>query len=247
MPAPPSWPSGLPLTLARVEVRRGPTAILRGVDLVFEPGRRHVLIGASGSGKSTLLRLLNRLEDPGAGTVSIGATSLVDLPSRVVRAGVGLVFQAPRALPGTLGDNLAYPFAIRGRPIPDREKLSEALDEVGLDPRWLDKDAANLSGGERQRLAIAAALGADPEILALDEPTSALDPSSAARVAAALARRSEGAGLRTIVVTHNRESAERFGDRGVRLEAGRVVDEGPIAEVLARADASTWSDPGPGS
>ena len=247
MPVSPPWPRGLPLTLDRVEVRRGPISILRGVDLAFEPGRRHVLIGASGSGKSTLLRLLNRLEDPGAGRIAIGPTSLADLPARVVRSGVGLVFQSPRALPGTLGENLSYPFAVRGRPIPDGTELAEALAEVGLDPAWVDRDAANLSGGERQRLAIATALGAGPEILALDEPTSALDPSSAARVAAALARRSEIGGLRTIVVTHNRESAERFGDRGIRLESGRVVDEGPIGEVLARADASTWAEGSPGS
>src|SRR5437588_194747 len=87
-----------------------------------------------------------------------------------------------------------------------RRGSTEALDEVGLDPAWLDRDASALSGGERQRLAIATALGLEPEILALDEPTSALDPASAQKVAAALARRSES-GLRTIVVTHNREQA----------------------------------------
>jgi putative ABC transport system ATP-binding protein len=235
-----AWRRGLPLRLEGVTVRRGSLEILKSIDLTFEPGRRYVLIGASGAGKSTLLRLLNRLDEPDAGRLLLGETNLASLPVRVVRARVGLVFQAPRPLPGSLLDNLAYPHAIRGRAVPDASKLAEALGEVGLDPGWLDRDASALSGGERQRLAIATALGLDPEILALDEPTSALDPASANRVADVLASRSKS-GLRTIVVTHNREQAARLGDWTVRLEAGKVVDQGPTAEVLARADASVWA------
>ena len=236
-----AWPRGEPLRLEGVTVRRGQSEILKGLDLTFEAGRRYVLIGASGAGKSTLLRLLNRLDDPDAGKVMVGGTNLASLPVRVVRGAVGLVFQSPRPLPGTLLENLAYPHAIRGRVVPDPSKFAGALEEVGLDPAWLDRDASALSGGERQRLAIATALGMDPEILALDEPTSALDPASARKVADALARRSES-GLRTIVVTHNREQAARLGDWTVRMEAGTVVDQGPTAEVLARADASVWAE-----
>ncbi len=229
------------MRLEGVTVRRGSTEILKGLDLTFEPGRRYVLIGASGAGKSTLLRLLNRLDDPDAGRLMVGETNLASLPVRLVRARVGLVFQAPRPLPGTLLDNLAYPHAIRGRAVPETARLAEALGEVGLDPSWLDRDASALSGGERQRLAIATALGLDPEILALDEPTSALDPASANRVADVLVSRSK-LGLRTIIVTHNRDQASRLGDWTVRLEAGKVVDQGPTAEILARADASVWAD-----
>jgi UDP-glucose/iron transport system ATP-binding protein len=228
------------LRLEGVTVRRGSTEILRGLDLTFEAGRRYVLIGASGAGKSTLLRLLNRLDDPDAGRIAIGEMNLASLPVRVVREAVGLVFQAPRPLPGRLLDNLAYPFEVRGRAVPEPSRLADALGEVGLSPSWLDRDASALSGGERQRLAIAASLGLEPEILALDEPTSALDPASANRVAALLERRS-ASGLRTIFVTHNREQAARLGDWTVRLEAGRVVDQGSTAEVLARADASVWA------
>ena len=236
-----AWPRGKSLRLEGVTVRRGSNEILKGLDLAFEAGRRYVVIGASGAGKSTLLRLLNRLDDPDAGRVVVGVVPLASLPVRVVRSAVGLVFQAPRPLPGTLLENLAFPHAIRGRPVPETSKLGESLDEVGLDPSWLDRDASALSGGERQRLAIATAFGLSPEILALDEPTSALDPASARKVADALARRSES-GLRTIVVTHNREQAARLGDWTVRMEAGTVVDQGPTAEVLARADASVWTE-----
>src|SRR5690606_8592077 len=125
--------------------------ILRGIDLTFEPGHRYVLIGPSGSGKSTLLRLLNRLDEPDAGRLLVGEVPLRSLPVASVRRGVGLVFQIPRLLPGTLADNLAYPFEVRGLKRPERKVLSAALEEVGLDPNWLDRDAEALSGGERQR------------------------------------------------------------------------------------------------
>ncbi|WP_435010968.1 ABC transporter ATP-binding protein [Tundrisphaera lichenicola] len=238
-----AWPRGQPFRLHDVRVARGTSEILRGVDLTFEPGYRYVLIGASGAGKSTLLRLLNRLDDPDSGTLSIGDIPLRGLTIRVVRSAVGLVFQAPRPLPGRLLDNLAYPFEVRGLAVPEPDRLAGMLDEVGLDPIWLDRDASALSGGERQRLAIAASLAIGPEFLVMDEPTSALDPASAHRVAAMLERRA-ASGLRTIVVTHNREQAARLGDRTIRLEAGRVVDQGPTSDVLARADASIWNGSG---
>jgi ABC-type methionine transport system ATPase subunit len=238
---PQAWPWAQALRLERVEVRRGAAEILQGVDLTFEPNRRYVIVGASGSGKSTLLRLLNRLEDPSAGCITIGAIPLAALPPRMVRRAVGLVFQAPRPLPGTVAENLAYPSQVVGLPSPGRGVTAEALIEMGLDPDWLDRDASGLSGGERQRLAIAVALRAEPEILALDEPTAALDPASARRVAEVLARRFETQGLRTIVVTHHREHAAWLGETAIVLDAGRVIDQGPTAEVLARADAAVWA------
>lgn len=237
-----AWPSGCPLRLEGVRVLRGGRAILDGVDLVLEPGRRYVLVGASGSGKTTLLRLLNRLEDPASGQLLVGATPMRELPVRAVRAGVGLVFQAPRPLPGTVGENLCYPSQVRGRRVPEPAVTTAILEEFGLDPGWLGRDAASLSGGERQRLAIATALLAEPEILALDEPTSALDPAAAAKIADRLAERCRTGGLRTVVVTHQRELAPRLGEVAVMLQAGRIVSVGPVSEVLSRLDAGVWSD-----
>jgi ABC-type methionine transport system ATPase subunit len=240
-----SWPTGKVLRLEGVRVVRGAVEILRGVDLEFEPGRRYVLIGASGSGKSTLLRLLNRLEDPGAGRILLDSTALSALPVRAVRRGVGLVLQNARPLPGTVAENLAYPFQVRGLSPPDPERMAEALLEVGLEPGLLDRDSEGLSGGERQRLAIAVALGIGPEILALDEPTAGLDPASARQIADCLARRSRSTGLRTVVVTHHREHAAWMGDTVAVLDSGRIVDLGPTAEVLARTDARAWVEETP--
>ena len=234
------WPLGKVMRLEGVRLDRGAVELLRGIDLAFDPGRRYVLIGASGSGKSTLLRLLNRLEDPSYGEITVGSTALSALPVRSVRRRVGLVLQNARPLPGTVAENLDYPFEVRGLPTPDPRQMAEALLEVGLETSLLDRDAAGLSGGERQRLAIAVALGTGPEILALDEPTAGLDPSSARLVADCLARRTRSTGLRTIVVTHHREHAAWLGDTTAVLDTGRIVDCGPTAEVLARTDATAW-------
>ncbi len=235
-----TWPRGATIEFRGVRVRKAGATILGGVDLAFEPNRRYVLAGASGSGKTTLLRLLNRLDDPDEGEILVGGRPLRSLPIRAVRDAVGLVFQAPRPLPGTVRDNLAYPYLVRGLATPDASTLAARIDELGLDPGWLDRDASGLSGGERQRLAVAAALGLEPEILALDEPTSALDPASTRLVVAALDRRAAESGLRTIVVTHAFDHAGRLGGSAYRLRAGRVVDRGSTAEVLARADPATF-------
>jgi putative ABC transport system ATP-binding protein len=234
-PIDPSWPVGRPMQLRGVRVRRGGAEVLRGVDLAFEPDRRYVLVGPSGSGKSTLLRLLNRLEDPAEGEILVGGAPLASLPVRAVRSGIGLVFQAPKPLPGSLADNLAYAHLVRNRPAPPADALAVLLVRVGLDPAWLDRPAAGLSGGERQRLAIAMALACAPEVLALDEPTSALDPASARRVADLLADLAATTRLRTIAVCHAREHAPWLGDTTVVLEAGRVVTVGPTEDILASA------------
>ena len=229
------WPTGRPLSLRGVVVRRGGRTILSGLDLVFEPGQRSVIIGPSGAGKSTLLRLLNRLDDPDEGVIAIGDVPLRDFPVTAVRKAVGLVFQNSRPFPGTLADNLLYPSWIAGkRAAPDRTALERALHEVGLDPSSLDREAAGLSGGEAQRLAVAVAWMNEPEILALDEPTAALDPASAWRLADSLARRCATKAHRTIAVCHQREHVSWLGDDLVVLEAGRVADRGPVSEILDR-------------
>ena len=232
----PDWVREQPIRLEHVSVQRGEVAILTDISLVLEAHHRHVILGASGSGKSTLVRLLNRLEDPDSGRIFLGERPLASLPVLTARRQIGLVMQSPRPLPGTLGDNLAYPFVVQKRPSPERTEQLEALAEVGLDPDWIDRDALPLSGGERQRLAIAVMLGMNPEMLILDEPTAALDPASARRIADLLDQRAKLQGLRTIVVTHDRALAPRLGNWGVRIAGGTVVDSGPIMDVISRAN-----------
>ena len=236
------WVRGQPIRLEQVTIQRGEVKILQDISLTLEPHHRHVLLGTSGSGKSTLVRLLNRLDDPDSGRIFLGDVPLVHLPILELRRQIGVVMQSPRPLPGTLRDNLAYPFVVGQIPIPERSCQLEALAEVGLDPGWIDRDAAQLSGGERQRLAVAVALGMKPEILILDEPTAALDPANARGIADLVDHRVRSQGLRTIVVTHDRALASRFGDWGIRLERGVVADSGPILELLARANETDTNE-----
>lgn len=237
------WPRGRNLRVEGVTLRRKAHTILSGIDLDFAAGHRYVLVGASGAGKSSLLRLLNRLEDPSEGCIRIGQDDLRAISIRTLRTAVGLVFQSPRPLPGTVAENLEYPYSVRSLRLPDREQLAELLLEVGLEPRLLRRDAAELSGGERQRLAIAAALTIEPEILALDEPTAALDPASARRISDLLGERAETRGLRTIAVTHHRGHAPMLGDTAVLMDRGRIVEVGPLTDVLDKAD-SAWRENG---
>jgi putative ABC transport system ATP-binding protein len=230
-----SWPRDAALRLEDVGVTRRGTAILQDVNLTFEPNQRYVIVGPSGAGKSTLLRLLNRLDDPSAGSIFVGDRRLDHIPIKQVRTAIGMVFQNTRPLPGTLAENLSYPFTVRGKPSPTDESLHAAIVEVGLEPSWLDRDAAALSGGERQRLAVAVALMVDPEILLLDEPTSALDPSAARNLTEALAERP----IRVIAICHHREHAAWLGDTAIWMQGGRVLDIGPTTELLARHDSTT--------
>jgi putative ABC transport system ATP-binding protein len=235
--ADPSWPRGAALRLEDVAVTRRGTAILHDVNLTFEPNQRYVIVGPSGAGKSTLLRLLNRLDDPTTGSIFVGDRRLNEIPVKTVRTAVGMVFQNARPLPGNLAENLRYPFSVRGKLVPSMDSLRAAIVEVGLEPTWLDRDAAALSGGERQRLAVAVALMADPEILVVDEPTSALDPSAARDLTSALAARP----IRVIAICHHREHAAWLGDTAIWMQAGRILDNGPTAELLARHDSATIS------
>ena len=245
---PPAAPAldGRALRLEGVVVRRGPTMLLSGVDLGFRAEHRYVLVGPSGAGKSTLIRLLNRLEDPAEGRVLLGDEPLRALPVRALRRMIAVVPQEPRPLADRVRDNLTYPASIAGQAPPTAAEQAAALEEFGLPSGAIDRDATVLSGGERRRLAIAVALMTGPSLLVLDEPTAGLDPASASRLVAALDRRADRDGLRTIVVSHDRRYAPRLGDRAAVLDRGRVVDEGPTAEVLARADATVWALDGSG-
>ena len=231
----------LPLEVEAVVVSRGEKRVLDEFSFQFLPAESYVLMGASGAGKSTLLRLLNRLEDPDQGRVLLGGQDLRNLPTRELRRTlVGVVPQAARPLPGTVAENLAYPFEAAGLACPDQETMEGLLRTVELEPGWRERLASSLSGGEQQRLAIATALAFEPRWLVLDEPTAALDRLAARRVAESLRSFQEERGMGMISVCHQREHAEWLGNQAVFLEAGRVADSGRLNVVLSRHDEVAW-------
>lgn len=197
-------------------------------EVSFEIHREEVFVvfGPSGAGKSSLLRLLNRLDEPTAGTVLLEGTDYRMLSPRTVRKRVGLVLQQPTLIEGTVADNVAWGPVLRDEPV-DRTRLEELLDRLGLKD-FEDRAADRLSGGEAQRVALARTLFNAPDLILLDEPAANLDAEAAARVETLLREVMADLSLTAVLVTHDAARARRLGHRGIGLREGRVVREGSI-------------------
>ena len=208
---------------------------LQGIDLRLHGGEAVALVGPSGSGKSTLVNLLLRFFDPGEGEVLLDGRPLREWDLHALRRQFALVSQDVVLMNESLAANVAL-----GRP-PDRERVTQALrdanllDFVATLPQGIDTllghNGSQLSGGQRQRVAIARAIYKDAPILILDEATSALDSESERLVQDALERLMRG--RTSIVIAHRLSTIERA-DRIVALDAGRIVEQGSHAELLAR-------------
>ncbi|MER8234522.1 amino acid ABC transporter ATP-binding protein [Streptomyces sp. NPDC094049] len=239
-----------PGTTAKVEIRSvhkrfGALHVLRGIDLDVRAGEVTVVLGPSGSGKSTLLRTINHLEKVDSGTVSVDGTlvgyrrsgnKLYELRERDIlkqRTRIGFVFQNFHLFPHlTVLENIVEaPVSALGRPRKDAEAAALALlERVGL----ADKARAypkQLSGGQQQRVAIARALALEPGLLLFDEPTSALDPELVGEVLDVI-KDLAASGTTMIVVTHEIGFAREVADTVVFMDEGRIVEQGPPAEVL---------------
>ncbi|MEK8031227.1 ABC transporter ATP-binding protein [Ideonella sp. DXS29W] len=218
------------------------TAGVRGVSLVLEAGQTVALVGPSGSGKTTLAMLACGLLEPQGGRILIDQVPLSALAPQAWRRRVAWVPQDAMLGDGSVRDNLVFGLGDVGD-----EALWEVLVETGCDgfvrqlPEGLDAPLGHhghrLSGGERQRLALARALLRRPRLLVLDEPTSALDGRSERTVLAALER---GRGQRSTLIIAHRLKTVMNADRLVVMDAGRIVDQGSHAELLARCDLYRW-------
>jgi thiamine transport system ATP-binding protein len=195
------------------------------------------VLGPSGCGKSTLLRAVAGLEQPSAGSIGWDGRDLAGVPTH--KRGFALMFQDGQLFGHlSVARNVAYPLRLR-RARDTRERVAGLLALVGLEG-YADRLPGTLSGGERQRVALARSLAADPRLLLLDEPLSALDAGLRERLASDLHDILRAAGTTTLVVTHDQEEAFALADRLVVMREGRIVQQGPSAEVWARpADRAT--------
>lgn len=179
-------------------------AILENASFSFAPGGYHLLRGPSGAGKSTLLRLLCRLEEPLAGTVSFKGAPIRDMPPAELRRRVAYVQQLPTLMPGTVRDNLLLPFSFKANarlvPPPDQE-LADRLAAFLLDGVTPDSRADKLSVGQAQRVCLIRSLLLSPEAVLLDEPTASLDALSA-RVVLDGARGLAESGVTVVMISH---------------------------------------------
>jgi polar amino acid transport system ATP-binding protein len=224
----------------------GANRILDAVDLTVARGETVCILGPSGSGKSTLLRCLNWLSPPDEGAIWIGEERIglrenangstsprPDRETRAQRSRIGMVFQSFNLWPHmTVLENVAEGLLSvkRMSRLAASDLAVEALRQVGLSGKRTAMPA-DLSGGQQQRVGIARTLAMAPEVILFDEPTSALDPELVGEVLAVM-RGLAANDTTMIVVTHEIGFARDVADRVIFMDSGRIVEQGPPAQVL---------------
>ncbi|WP_214059520.1 ABC transporter ATP-binding protein [Nocardioides aquaticus] len=237
-------PDGVDLPRGPIEVRLdgvtfaypGGPPVLRDVDLTITAGSRVAVVGETGSGKSTIAKLVTRLMDPTQGRVLLDGVDLRQVAPRSLRSGVVLVPQEGFLFDDTLAANVRY-----GRLGATDAEITASAQELGLGD-WLatlplgletrvGQRGEAMSAGERQLVALLRAHLADPDLLVLDEATSAVDPALEMRIGRALDRLMSG---RTSITIAHRLSTAENADEVVVVDAGRVVQRGPHAALVAQ-------------
>ncbi len=200
--------------LKDVTYRIGDTSILDSISGQFYPNEITCITGPSGAGKTTLLRLLNGLQSPTSGTLLFLNQSIDKIDFRHLRKKVGLVFQSPVIIDGTIKDNLsvAKEWATNTNGFDDKN-LTQSLQSVGLQGISLSQNAHDLSGGEKQRIQLARVLLNRPSVLLLDEPTANLDSDSATTILQLIQSLTNEYQLTTIMVSHDKSHVRQYGNR----------------------------------
>jgi polar amino acid transport system ATP-binding protein len=214
----------------------GDLEVLKGIDLELAEHEVVCLIGSSGSGKSTLLRCINLLEPIDAGRIVIEGDEITAKGVDVnrIRQRIGIVFQAFNLFPHmSVLDNVSLaPRKVLGLGRAEAEtRATELLDRIGLGAKR-DDYPDRLSGGQQQRVAIVRALAMQPDLLLLDEITSALDPELVAEVLN-LIRELAGNGMTMLIATHEMSFAREIANRVCFLDAGRILETAPPAEMFS--------------
>ena len=210
----------------------------RAVDdfsLVIPSRKTTVFVGSSGCGKTTLLRMINRMVDPSAGTITIDGDDIASRPPVQLRRSIGYVMQNSGLLPHfTVADNIATVPVLQGENRKKaRTRALELMETIGLDTAMADRYPSQLSGGQQQRVGVARGLAADPNILLMDEPFGAVDPIVRDELQQELIRLQNDIGKTIVFVTHDIDEAFLLGDQVVLLEKGaRVAQVGAPSEII---------------
>ncbi|MDO4910330.1 MAG: methionine ABC transporter ATP-binding protein [Corynebacterium sp.] len=219
------------------------TKALDGVSLSVEPGEVIGIIGYSGAGKSTLVRLINGLDTPTSGSITIDGKEIVGLGEREyrgLRRNIGMIFQQFNLFSSrTAAGNIEYPLKLAGVPRAERKKrVEELLEFVGLSDRG-GNYPEQLSGGQKQRVGIARALATNPSLLLCDEATSALDPDTTQEVLKLLRRVNKELGITIVVITHEMDVVRSIADKVVVMETGKVIEQGPVYQIFSKPQNPT--------
>ena len=215
----------------------GPKKVLRGIDLDVTPGESMVVIGGSGTGKSVLLKCILGLMQPDDGSIKVDGVETVDLGdhgrSQVMRK-FGMLFQGGALFDSLrVWENVAFgPIQSDGMPTEQAREVAIAkLGNVGLGPEIGELFPAELSGGMQKRVALARAIATEPEIIFFDEPTTGLDPIMADVINDLIVKCVSDLGATAVSITHDMASARKIGHRIGMLYEGRLIWQGPVADI----------------
>ncbi len=217
--------------------RAAEVVALSNVDLEVPEGAIVGVIGKSGAGKSTLIGLVNGLERPSRGRVTVDGVDVTSLDERGLsraRRSIGMIFQHFNLLSSrTAFDNVALPLEIAGLDgVAIKKRVEPLLAMVGLSDKR-DRYPAELSGGQKQRVGIARALATKPKVLLSDEATSALDPETTDQILELLKTINAELKLTILFITHEMMVVKKLADRVAVLDAGHIVEQGTTYEIFA--------------
>jgi len=215
----------------------GPKKVLQGIDLEVTPGESMVVIGGSGTGKSVLLKCILGLMQPDDGSIKIDGVETVELGdngrSQVMRK-FGMLFQGGALFDSLrVWENVAFgPIQSDGMPPEKARKVAiNKLGNVGLGPEIGELFPSELSGGMQKRVALARAIAREPEIIFFDEPTTGLDPIMADVINDLIVKCVSDLGATAVSITHDMASARKIGHRIGMLHEGRLIWQGPVADI----------------
>jgi D-methionine transport system ATP-binding protein len=216
--------------------KQGNVTAVSDVDLEINEGEIFGVIGYSGAGKSTLIRMLNGLEIPTGGTVTVADKQISHIKGadlRNARQEISMIFQHFNLLwSRTVRENIAFPLEIAGIPKRKRQqRVDELIRLVGLEGRE-DSYPSQLSGGQKQRVGIARALANKPKVLLCDEATSALDPETTDSILDLLVDINKNLGLTIVLITHEMHVIRKICHRVAVMEDGKVVEQGSVLEIF---------------
>lgn len=216
------------------------TYALTNISFQVYKGEWLAIVGHNGSGKSTLARLLNGLQFPGKGTITVSGLKLSDENVWEIRRRVGMVFQNPdnQFVGTTVQDDVAFGLENHGVPREEMVKrVHDALKRVRMSD-FLDREPHHLSGGQKQRVAIAGIIALKPEVIILDEATSMLDPVGRKEVLETIRQLKQEAGLTVISITHDLEEAAQA-ERMIVMNRGEVYREGTPRDIFQMDETLT--------
>lgn len=230
------------------------TVGLDDVNLTIQDGEFVAIIGRSGAGKSTLLRSMNRMHQITSGTLTVNGTDVSTLSGKSLRRfrrGIGMVFQSFNLVTRTTVIKNVLSACVPDMPFwrvllgvfrkEDKIKALESLDKVGiLDKAYMRAD--QLSGGQQQRVALARTLTQDPRIILADEPVAALDPVTAKQVMQDFVRINREMGISILLNIHHVELALEYANRIIGIRAGKIVYDGPSANVNQKVLDAIYGD-----